>query len=240
VKISVIPYAAAARPELTKDKTVVVIDVLRATSVMITALSNGAREVIPTISPEKALQKSLLYNTEEILLAGEQQAVKIEGFHLGNSPLEYTPEKVSGKTIIMSTTNGTKALNSCLNAKTVLIGAFLNAEAVITELIEKEEEEVVFFCSGTNNNFSLDDGMCAALMIDGLVKQLAHKPSLSDFATLLLQAYKSNNNLSESLKACYHLNLLIQKGFKNDVTYCLQNSLYKIVPTMNLISKSIK
>ncbi len=240
MKISVIPYAAAARPELTLDKTVVVIDVLRATSVMITALTNGARDIIPTLSPEEALQKSMLYNAEEVLLAGEQQAVKIEGFHLGNSPLEYTPEKVSGKTIIMSTTNGTKALNSCLNAKAVLIGAFLNAEAVISELTEKEEEEIVLFCSGTNNNFSLDDGMCAAMIINGLIKQPAGKPNLSDFANLLLQAYNSHNTLSESLKECYHLNLLKQKGFENDVTYCLQKSLYKIVPKMNLISKSIK
>ena len=237
MKISVIPYAAAARPELTHDKTVVVIDVLRATSVMLTALTNGAREVVPAGSPEEALQKSLLYDMGEVLLAGEQQALKIEGFHLGNSPLEYTSEKVSGKTIIMSTTNGTKALNSCLNARKVLIGAFLNAEAVITELLHKEE--VVLFCSGTNNNFSLDDGLCAAMIIDGLATRLATRPLLSDFAILLLKAYRGNTNLSESLKECHHLNLLRQKGFEHDVTYCLQNSLYNIVPTMNLISKSI-
>jgi len=238
VKISVIPYAAAARPELTHNKTIVVIDVLRATSVMLTALANGAYEVVPAISPEEVLQKSLLYNPEEVLLAGEQQAVKIEGFHLGNSPLEFTREKVSGKTIIMSTTNGTKALNSCLNAKVVLIGAFLNTEAIITRLLQ--EEEVVLFCSGTNNNFSLDDGLCAAMIIDGLVTQLTIKPTLSDFGSLLLKAYRSNKNLSESLKECHHLNLLKLKGFEHDVTYCLQNSLCDIVPTMNLISKSIK
>ena len=172
------------------------------------------------------------------MLAGEQQAVKIEGFHLGNSPLEFTREKVSGKTIIMSTTNGTKALNSCLNAKVVLIGAFLNTEAIITRLLQ--EEEVVLFCSGTNNNFSLDDGLCAAMIIDGLVTQLTIKPTLSDFGSLLLKAYRSNKNLSESLKECHHLNLLKLKGFEHDVTYCLQNSLCDIVPTMNLISKSIK
>ena len=238
MKISVIPYAVAARPELTHDKTVVVIDVLRATSVMLTALTNGAREVVPALYPEEALQKSLLFNIDEVLLAGEQRAVKIEGFHLGNSPLEYTPEKVSGKTIIMSTTNGTKALNSCLNAREVLIGAFLNAEAVITELLDKEE--IVLFCSGTNNNFSLDDGLCAAMIIDGLATRLATRPLLSDFAILLLQAYRGNKNLSESLNECHHLNLLRQKGFEHDVTYCLQSSLYNIVPNMNLISKSIK
>ncbi len=237
MKISIIPYAAAARAELTRGKTVVVIDVLRATSVMLTALANGAREFVPAISPEEALQKSLLYNPDDILLAGEQQTVKIEGFQLGNSPLEYTPEKVKGKTIIMSTTNGTKALNSCLNAETVLIGAFLNAEAVADKLSDKED--VVLFCSGTNNNFSLDDGMCAAKITDEIIKHSTQQPELSDFAQLLLKTYRSDS-LENILQSCYHLNLLKQKGFENDVTYCLQNSLYTMVPTMNLISKSIQ
>jgi len=237
VRISIIPYTAAARPELTQDKTVVVIDVLRATSVMVHALFNGAREIIPAVSPEEALQKSLLYHTNEVLLAGEQQTVKIEGFHLGNSPLEYTPEKVAGKTIIISTTNGTKALNSCLNAKQVIIGSFLNAGAVVNKLTDKED--VVLFCSGTNNNFSLDDGLCAALITDGIVKQKKDAVELSDFAQLLLNAYHYNDNITKSLQKCYHLNLLKQRGFENDVTFCLQNNIFNIVPQMNLINKSI-
>ena len=237
MRISIIPYTAAARPELTQGKTVVVIDVLRATSVMVHALFNGAREIIPAVSPEEALQKSLLYHTDEVLLAGEQQTVKIEGFHLGNSPLEYTPEKVAGKTIIISTTNGTKALNSCLNAKQVIIGSFLNANAVVNKLADKED--VVLFCSGTNNNFSLDDGLCAALITDGIVKQKKDAVELSDFAQLLLNAYHYNDNITKSLQKCYHLNLLKQRGFENDVTFCLQNNIFNIVPQMNLINKSI-
>lgn len=238
MKISVIPYVGATRPELTQDKTVVVIDVLRATSVIITALANGANEIVPAVSPEETLQKSLLYNVGEVLLAGEQQTAKIEGFDLGNSPIEYNSEIVSGKTIIMSTTNGTKALNSCLNAREVLIGAFLNAEGVVGELLDKKD--IVLFCSGTNNNFSLDDGMCAAIIIDGLIKRKTNVVELSDFAHLLLNAYYNNSNISKMLQSCYHLNLLKQKGFEKDVTFCLQNSLYNYVPKMNLINKSIK
>ncbi len=237
MKINVIPYAAAARPELTENKTVVVIDILRATSVMLTALANGAKEIVPVISPEEALQKSFLYNVEEVLLGGERNAMKIEGFHLGNSPLEYTPEVVSGKTVIITTTNGTRALHSSLNAKNVFIGAFLNVAAIVEQI--KEEEEVVLFCSGTNNNFSLDDGMCAAVIMSELSK--SKQTELSDFANLLVTAYQTKSeNLNLLLHDCYHLNLLIQKGFEKDVTYCLQNSLYSIVPQMNLINKSIQ
>jgi 2-phosphosulfolactate phosphatase len=237
MNINVIPYAAASRPELTENKTVVVIDVLRATSVMLTALSNGAREIVPAISPEEAIQKSFLYDVEEVLLGGERNATKIEGFHMGNSPLEYTTENVSDKTIIITTTNGTKALNSCLNAEKVFIGAFLNVAAVIEKI--KDEDDIVLFCSGTNNNFSLDDGICAAMIIDGLIKIKDVK--LTDFAQLLLTTFQTNpNNLVLLLQDCYHLNLLRQKGFEKDVTFCLQNSLYNIVPQMNLINKSIQ
>jgi len=237
VKINVIPYAAAARPELTENKTVVVIDVLRATSVMLTALANGAKEVVPAVSPEEALQKSFLYNVEDVLLGGERNAMKIEGFHLGNSPLEYTRENVSGKTVIITTTNGTRALNNCINAQKVYIGAFLNVATLVEQL--KTEEEVVLFCSGTNNNFSLDDGICAAMIIDELAKE--KQLALTDFSSLLLTTYRTNpNNLATLLKDCYHLNLLKQKGFESDVTFCLQNSLYNIVPQMNLINKSIQ
>ena len=237
MKINVIPYAAAARPELTENKTVVVIDVLRATSVMLTALANGAKEVVPAVSPEEALQKSFLYDVEDVLLGGERNAMKIEGFHLGNSPLEYTRENVSGKTVIITTTNGTRALNNCINAQKVYIGAFLNVATLVEQL--KTEEEVVLFCSGTNNNFSLDDGICAAMIIDELAKE--KQLALTDFSSLLLTTYRTNpNNLATLLKDCYHLNLLKQKGFESDVTFCLQNSLYNIVPQMNLINKSIQ
>lgn len=237
MKIKVIPYATAARPELTENKTVVVIDVLRATSVMLTALANGAKEVVPAVSPEEALQKSFLYNVEDVLLGGERNAMKIEGFHLGNSPLEYTGENVSGKTVIITTTNGTRALNNCLNAQKVYIGAFLNVAALVEQL--KTEEEIVLFCSGTNNNFSLDDGICAAMIINELAKE--KQLVLSDFSSLLLTTYRTNpNNLATLLQDCYHLNLLKQKGFEGDVTFCLQNSLYNIVPQMNLINKSIQ
>ena len=237
MKIDIIPYASATRPELTNNKTVVVIDVLRATSVMLTALVNGCKEVIPVMTPDEAVQKSLLYPPEEVVLGGERNAEKIEGFHLGNSPLDYTRNAVENKTVIITTTNGTKALNSCLNAKYVYIGAFLNLNALVEEI--KNENEVVLFCSGTNNTFSLDDGMCAAAIINLLAKE--KNLNLTDFAHLLSSVYKNDTNSGGTLlNKSYHLNLLKQKGYEKDVIFCLQNSLYDITPQMNLINKSIK
>ncbi len=237
MKINVIPYAAAARPELTDDKIVVVIDVLRATSVMITALANGCREIIPVLNPEEAFQKALLFPPGEIVLGGERQAERIKGFHVGNSPLEYTRQLVENKTVIMTTSNGTRALNSCFNAKNVYIASFLNLQAMVEKL--RPEEEIVLFCSGTNNSFSIDDGLCAAAIMEGLSRKTELK--LTDFAQLLFSVYSTNKENREALlNKCYHLNLLKQKGYEKDVIFCLQNSLYSIIPQMNLISKTIK
>ncbi len=230
MQIDVIPYASAIRPDLVKNRTVVVIDVLRASSVMITAMANGARAFIPVRTVEEAQQTATAYSPDKIILAGERDTKLIDGFHLGNSPLDYTPEKVKNKVIILTTSNGTKALNQLEGAKKVMIGGFLNLEAVVQQLLNREE--VVFVCSGTNNNFSMDDAMCAAALTDQL---MLHKSlQLSDMALTLHKAYKSEaGNLRKLLNGCYHLNLLLRNGFEEDVDYCLQKNVFNFVPKMN-------
>ncbi len=230
MQIDVIPYASAIRPDLIINRTVVVIDVLRASSVMITALANGAKAFIPVKTVEEAHKRAAAFSPDEIILAGERDTKLIDGFHLGNSPLDYTPEKVKNKVIILTTSNGTKALNQLKGAKTVLIGGFLNLEAVAKTLLNRKE--VVFVCSGTNNNFSMDDAMCAAAITNRLT---LHKSlQLSDMATTLLKAYKSEaGNLRKLLNDCYHLNLLIRNGFEKDVDFCLQKNIFNFVPDMN-------
>ncbi len=229
MKIDIIPYEGVILPEKIKDKTVVVIDVLRATSVMITAIANGAKCFIPVISVKEAKKKAGKMKENETLFAGERNTKIIDGFDLGNSPQEYTAHKVSGKTIIMTTTNGTKALNKVKNAGKVLIGAFLNATAVAKEI--ENDNEVVLICSGTNNSFSLDDGMCAAMIVDLLSQKTEIK--LSDFAISMLKAYScGKDDLKKLLAGCYHLNLLKSRGFEDDVNYCLQVDKYDMVPRM--------
>ncbi len=225
--IDVIPYASAIRDDLVYNRSVVVIDVLRASSVMVTAFNNGARAFIPVETVEKAKELAAGLDKADILLAGERDTRKIEGFHLGNSPFEYTAEKVSGKKIILTTSNGTKALHKIKDAREVLIGSFLNAGAVARALHGKKN--IALVCSGTNNTFSMDDGMCAAMITDLLTKN--SNAVLSDFTLTLLKAYRTGKeNLRTLLNGCYHLNLLIKNGFEKDVNYCLQTGKYSIVP----------
>jgi 2-phosphosulfolactate phosphatase len=227
MKINVVPFAKAIVATEIKHKTVIVIDVLRATSVMITALVNGAKEIIPSVSIEESHRLAQKFNNENVLLCGERDAKKIEGFNLGNSPLEFTPEKVNQKTIILTTTNGTRALNACLEANEVLIAAFLNVDAVAEKVLQQDELTIV--CSGTNGKFSLDDGICAAMILDGLSKQ--RKIQTDDLGLTLLKTFrKENGDLKNLLQDCYHLNYLLKNGYEKDVNYCLQTNLFNIAP----------
>ncbi len=227
MRIDVIPYASAVKNKWIKNKNVVIIDVLRMGSVMLTGLANGAKGFIPAASVDKAINISKNMDAGTCLLGGERDTKVIKGFTLGNSPFDYTKETVEDKTIILTTTNGTVAIEASADAKKVFIGTFLNMKA-LTEVLS-DLEEVVLVCSGTNEQFSMDDGMCAAMIIDNLDRN--HSLNLSDLAQTLLQAYKSKSgNLKLLLKDCYHLNLLKRNGFEKDVTYCLQTNIYDFVP----------
>ena len=229
MRIDVIPYASTIRPDLIQNRHVVVIDVLRASSVMITALANGARAFIPVISVEDAQQKANELSGEEVLLCGERDTKIIDGFHLGNSPQDYTRSRVEGRTLVFTTSNGTHALNRLQQATEIVIGAFLNMNALVERCLEWNE--AVLVCAGTNNNFSMDDAMCAALFMDEMGKR--KKVELSDMAITLLKAFHNDNgNLAILLKDCYHLNLLKRNGFGGDVAYCLQKGILNVVPEM--------
>ena len=227
--IDIIPYASAIRSDLVKNRSVVVIDVLRASSVMITALAHGAKAFIPAATVKDAFQVASGISDDECLLGGERDTKIVKGFDLGNSPLDYTEEKVQGKTIVLATSNGTKALKALEQAKRIFIGTFLNMKALTEKLAELDE--LVLVCSGTNNNFSMDDALCASKIVDHIAAKKQVK--LSDMALTLQKAFhdKTISN-REQLQDCYHLNLLIRNGFEGDVDYCLQEDLFEIVPEM--------
>lgn len=227
MKIHVIPFAEAINSELVAGKTTVVIDILRATSVMITALQNGAREIIPCQTIQQAKEKAKALSKGSYLLCGERDARKIAGFDLGNSPLEFTPQIVENKTLIITTTNGTKALNACREAKRIYVGAFLNMAAIQEKV--KDQDKLVLVCSGTRGRFSMDDGMCAAAIINGLKNH--HQLSLDDLGKTLLMNYMNRSGkLINLLSKCNHLNYLISNGYGEDVNFCLQTNIYPIIP----------
>lgn len=230
MKIQTVATAQTTREVDFSSKIAIVIDVLRATSVMTTALNNGAKAVIPAASIEEAKTIFEQRADKNTLLAGERNAVKIEGFHLGNSPLEYITEKVKDKTIIQTTTNGTVAINAVSAAKQVLAGCFLNAVAV-ADYVSYQPYDLVIVCAGTNGFFSLDDALCAGM----LIKLINDRTGIEsdDLGKLLNHFFVSETgNIAQKLAGCKHLQYLYSKGFRADIEYCLQPGLLATVPIL--------
>lgn len=145
------------------QRTVVVIDVLRATSTILEALVNGARDVLPVESVEQAVRKAQELGREQVILCGERDVERVEGFDLGNSPLEYVPERVRGKTLVLTTTNGTRAILLGAGGTDCLIASFLNATAT-AERVVRSATDVLILCAGREGRFSLEDAVCAGVI----------------------------------------------------------------------------
>jgi phosphosulfolactate phosphohydrolase-like enzyme len=167
---------ALARRDL-HDTTCIVFDVLRATSTFVTALHHGARAIVPVSEIAEALD--LRRKQPDVLLGGERDGMRIRAaqtggvdFDLGNSPREYSPEKVRGKTIVSTTTNGTRALRACAGAKTVLAASFLNLTATAKFVCGRPPAEVLLVCAGTRENISTEDMLAAGALSDLLLNSL--------------------------------------------------------------------
>ncbi len=210
--------------DLLAGKTAVVIDVLRATSVIVTALQNGAARIRPVQSVEEAIAQ----RTGENLLGGERNAEKIDGFDFGNSPLAYTAAVVGGKEIVLTTTNGTLALSRSGQADLILVASFLNAAAV-AEYLSLSKMPIELICAGTNGEFSLDDFLCAGLIADSLTSkmELIH----GDLVQLAIKTWReAESDVHQAVKNCRHYNILKNKGFVKDLDYCLSRDLFRILP----------
>jgi len=156
-----------------RDTVCVVFDVLRATSTFVTALHNGAKAIVPVSEIAEAV--AIRKKQPDALLAGERDGIRIRAvqtggidFDLGNSPREYTPEKVRGKTIVSTTTNGTRALRACVGAKTVLAASFLDLTATAQFVAKLQPGQVLFVCAGTRENAALEDVLAAGAMAEML------------------------------------------------------------------------
>ena len=160
-----------AAPEDFVRGTVVVIDVLRATTTIVFALEAGATEVIPCLEVSDARALAERFPPGTAVLGGERNGLPIEGFDLGNSPSEYTSESVGGKTVIFTTTNGTRAMLRCQKAEQVFLGAFVNASAVCRRLLACDK--IHLLCSGTRGQFGRDDILLAGLLVHWLQRRAA-------------------------------------------------------------------
>jgi 2-phosphosulfolactate phosphatase len=156
-------------PEELVGGTAVVIDVLRAATTIAYALDAGASQVIPCLEVSDALARAEEFSPDDVVLGGERDGVAIEGFQLGNSPEEYSPDRVSGKTVIFTTTNGTRAMIHARQADEVLIASFVTASAIVAKLIEREKIHIL--CAGTDGRISEDDVLLAGLLVDRIQRQ---------------------------------------------------------------------
>ena len=217
-------YATAGSVEKDlRNHVVIVVDVLRATSVMVTAVEHGVRFIIPVSEVEEAVDMARQLGNQRVLLCGERQAKPIPEFHLSNSPLEYTPEMVADREMVMTTTNGTRAILRAKDARVLLLGSFLNASAV-AHVARENGENIAIVCAGTNGKFSLDDILCSGAIISRLLE-------LDDLARTALTLYDSyKDDLRAALAGSAHVERLRSLGMEDDIRFCLQEDVMDAVP----------
>jgi 2-phosphosulfolactate phosphatase len=219
--------------------TCVVFDVLRATSSMITALANGAESITPVSEISEALE--IKRKDPQLLLAGERDGLRIEAdltggtsFDLGNSPREFIKEKVAGKKIVITTTNGTRALRACAHAETVLVSSFLNLQATRNYLQTRLPLHLVVICSGTFEQPALEDVLAAGALCECLYLSTI-KPIVSD-SVLMAVTLLPDASLSLDFVMAQSRNarrLMSRPELRDDVAYCAQRDIYDFVAAMD-------
>jgi 2-phosphosulfolactate phosphatase len=213
--------------EKAEDKVFVVIDVLRATTTIIEALSNGCTDVIPVVTVDGAFDLAKRLPRKDTLIGGERGGLKVDGFDVGNSPREYTRDLVSGKRVILTTTNGTKALQSVAGCEHVLVAGFTNVQAVVQRCIALKADPVMVPAGG-KGRFSLEDVVCGGMMMDLLGKEGA---ALTDGARASRILYKAfDRDLLEMARSCEHGRELIRLGLEEDLAFCVQTNVSSSVP----------
>jgi len=208
-----------------EDKIVVVIDIFRASSTICTALHHGAMKVIPVSSMEDAK----IYLKNGHIVGAERNGKIPTGFKLGNSPFHYMNGEVQNKTVVLTTTNGTRAIEDSKLAKKIVIGSFLNLSALCTWL-QRQNENVLLFCAGWKDRFNLEDTLFAG----AVVNQLKDHFDINYDASLAAEGlYNCNkNDLLKILKNASHYKRLESLGVDQDIEYCIQHDKMDVIPVM--------
>ncbi|AWX55773.1 MULTISPECIES: 2-phosphosulfolactate phosphatase [Brevibacillus] len=225
MRIEVVPTVEEIRFEQISNHVVVVIDVLRASSTIVTALGNGFRSVIPveTIGQANSLR------TGDCVLAGERHCKKIPEFDCNNSPTEIAALGKTGSQLILTTTNGTRAIQKAERASALLIGCFLNATACMRHALSYHLD-ITLYCAGTRSEFALEDGLAAGLMI-AQAQQSLPSIQICDLGEVLKASYLYYaGKLSELLPHTTTGKRLVQHHLASDIRYCAQVDQYQIVP----------
>ncbi len=223
-------------PELTPTDHLpdcaVVIDVLRATTTIATVLEAGAEAVQTFSDIEKLMTVSERWLPEKRIRAGERGGAKVEGFDLGNSPLDCTPETVTNKRFFLTTTNGTRALQRVENAPTVITAAMINRQAAVNYLVNSQPETVWLVGSGWEGGYSLEDTVCAGAIAHALMSDNAQEVEVSNdevIAAIALYA-QWHDNLLEMFRRSSHGQRLLRLNSHEDLQYCAKSDIIEVLP----------
>lgn len=218
-----------------KDSIVIMIDVLRASTTVCSALHNGAKEVIATETPEKAIQIYSNLSKESRFLGGERNNMRVDGFDAGNSPIEYSEDKVNNKSIIFTTTNGTQIFQKAKYEEYKLVGSFVNFNIIIDfvcKTLENKSLNISVICAGTNGRMAYEDTLCAGAFISQF-NNLYPESKLTDTADAAKDLYQlHSDDLTSFIKLKQHPQTLIQLGFGDDVDLCLTLDKFPVIPVI--------
>ena len=214
-------------------RVVAMIDVLRASTTIATALNNGARTVVPVESPDLAIIRSKQFERADVLLAGEQKMLPIPSFDLGNSPGSFSPEIVSDKTILFMTTNGTGALLNLQGARDVVVASYVNltvASAMLRTAV-RADTDISIVCAGDEGHFSLEDAACAGRYVRFITQRNRSPAILNDAASACeLIDRRYGDNIEKIFQDSSHGRALAEAGFGEDLVACARVDSQPLVP----------
>ena len=206
-----------------EGKTVIVVDILRATSCMTTAFAHN----IKSMKPVSSLEECRSLKKEGYFIAAERGGQKVEGFDIGNSPFSYMEPSLSGEKVAVTTTNGTVAIAKSMMANNVLIGSFLNIKAVAKRIIELDQD-VIIHCAGWKGSVNAEDTLYAGALIDLLIQEYEINSDDASLAHSLFLLHK--NNMLEYVAKSSHAQRLKGFGIMKDIEFCLELDKYDVVP----------
>ncbi len=220
------------KPIETAGRLVLIVDVLRASTTVATALGNGARTVIPVEGADEVILRSKEFARSQILLAGEQKMYAIAGFDIGNSPQAFTKEVVEGKTILITTTNGTRTLLGVQNARDIVIASYVNFSAVLAmmKVAASSNTDIAIICAGEEGSFTLEDSACAGRYVRAIPKRADSIQTNDAAAASVVIEKKYGDNIAKVFKESSHGQALQSAGFGDDLAAAAQVDSYPVVP----------
>jgi 2-phosphosulfolactate phosphatase len=231
VRLDVFFTPSQVKPADTAGRLVAIVDVLRASTTVATALGNGAKTVIPLEGADEVITRSKEFSRSGVKLAGEQKMFPIVGFDLGNSPQAFTAEAVEGKTILITTTNGTRALLGVQGARDIVIASYVNFTAVLAmmKVAASSNTDIAIICAGEEGSFTLEDAACAGRYVRAIPKRASVAANDAASASVLIEK-KYGDNIAKVFKESTHGQALESAGFGDDLAAAAAVDSYPVVP----------